>query len=157
MKKIFFIFPEFKNAITGGTLYDLETIRYLKKIHVPIKKIIVPSSINRMKLSCFVNNLPKKSIILIDGYLANKIHFLFRNNMHILMHHPSCLENRRGKMSNLNLYFSEKKALSDSKSIITVSNYMKKVISSILNKNLNIINKVKRALNNFARLSRIKS
>ena len=65
MKKIFFIFPEFKNTITGGTLYDLETIRYLKKIHVPIKKIIVPSSINRMKLSCLINNLPKKSIILI--------------------------------------------------------------------------------------------
>ena len=134
MKKIFFIFPEFKNTITGGTLYDLETIRYLKKIHVPIKKIIVPSSINRMKLSCLINNLPKKSIILIDGYLANKIYFLFRNNIHILMHHPSCLENSKGKMSNLNLYFSEKKALSYSKSIITVSNYMKKVISSILNR-----------------------
>ena len=134
MKKIFFIFPEFKNTITGGTLYDLETIRYLKKIHVPIKKIIVPSSINRMKLSYLVNNLPKKSIILIDGYLANKIYFLFRNNIHILMHHPSCLESRKGKMSNLNLYFSEKRALSCSKSIITVSNYMKKVISSILNK-----------------------
>ena len=34
MKKIFFIFPEFKDTITGGTLYDQEASKYLKKIHV---------------------------------------------------------------------------------------------------------------------------
>tara|TARA_B100001093_G_C26751363_1_gene981299 strand:+ start:201 stop:1187 length:987 start_codon:yes stop_codon:yes gene_type:complete len=134
MKKIFFIFPEFKDTITGGTLYDQEASKYLKKIHVPTKNIIVSNSIDRIKLSCLVNNLPKKSIILIDGYLANKISFLFHNNIHVLVHHPCCLENRKGKMTNLNLYFNEKKALSYSKSIITVSHYMKKVISSILHR-----------------------
>ena len=43
MKKIFFIFPEFKDTITGGTYYDHEVCRYLKKIHVPTKKIVVSS------------------------------------------------------------------------------------------------------------------
>jgi glycosyltransferase involved in cell wall biosynthesis len=134
MKKIFFIFPEFKDTITGGTYYDHEVCRYLKKIHVPTKKIVVSSSITQMRLSYLVKHLPKKSIILIDGYLANKISFAFNKNIHILVHHPCCLEKREGKMSNLNLYFNEKKAFSNSKSIITVSFYMKKVIQSLLDR-----------------------
>ena len=134
MKKLFFIFPEFEGTITGGTLYDYEVCKYLKKLHVPAKKIIVRNSITQMKLSSLVNNLPKKSIILIDGYLANRISFLFNKNIHILVHHPCCLEKREGKMSNLNLYFNEKKAFSNSKSIITVSFYMKKVINSLLDR-----------------------
>ena len=132
MKKIFFIFPEFKGAITGGTFYDYKVSFYLKKIHVPIKNIIVSDSINRIKLSSLINNLPKKSTVLIDGYLVNKIPFLFNKNIHILIHHPCCFEAKEGKMSNLNLYFNEKRALNYSKSIITVSKYMKKVIRSIL-------------------------
>jgi len=134
MKKLFFIFPEFEGAITGGTLYDYEVCKYLKKLHVPAKKIIVSSSITQIKLSSLVNNLPKKSIILIDGYLANRISFIFNKNIHILVHHPCCLEKREGKMSNLNLYFNEKRAFSNSKSIITVSFYMKKVINSLLDR-----------------------
>jgi len=131
MKKLFFIFPEFKDTITGGTFYDQEVSRYLKLLHVPLKKIIVSECISSIKLSFLIKNLPKKSTILIDGYLVNKISFLFHNNFHILIHHPCCLERREGKMSNLNLYFNEKKAFSLSKSIITVSQYMRKVIHSI--------------------------
>ena len=41
MKKLFFIFPEFEGTTTGGTLYDHEVCKYLKKLHVPAKKIIV--------------------------------------------------------------------------------------------------------------------
>ena len=134
MKKLFFIFPEFEGTITGGTLYDYEVCKYLKKLHVPAKKIIVSNSITQIKLLSLVNNLPKKSIILIDGYLANRISFLFNKNIHILVHHPCCLEKREGKMSNLNLYFNEKRAFSNSKSIITVSFYMKKVINSLLDR-----------------------
>ena len=132
MKKLFFIYPEFRDTITGGSLYDNEVSKHLKKICVSAKKIIVSNTIDRVKLSYLVNNLPKKSIILIDGYLANKIYFLFHNNIHTLVHHPCCLESKQGKMSNLNLYFNEKRALSYSKSIITVSYNMKKVINSIL-------------------------
>tara|TARA_B100001769_G_scaffold250868_1_gene224124 strand:- start:413 stop:1399 length:987 start_codon:yes stop_codon:yes gene_type:complete len=131
MKRLFFIFPQFKDTITGGTYYDHEVSRYLKKLHVPLKKIMVSECISSIKLSCLLKNIPKKSTILIDGYLANKISFLFHHNFHILIHHPCCLERREGKMSNLNLYFNEKKAFSKCKSIITVSNYMKKVINSI--------------------------
>ncbi len=131
MKRLFFIFPEFKDTITGGTFYDQEVSRYLKKLHVPLTKIIVSERISSIKLSHILKNLPKKSIVLIDGYLANRISFLFHNNFHILIHHPCCLERRGGKMSDLKLYFNEKKAFSRCKSIITVSNYMKRVINSI--------------------------
>ena len=68
----------------------------------------------------------------------NKIPFLFNKNIHILIHHPCCLEAKEGKMSNLNLYFNEKRALNYSKSIITVSKYMKKVIRSILYQKIKI-------------------
>ena len=131
MKRLFFIFPEFKDTITGGTYYDEEVSRYLKKLHVSLTKIIVSECISSIKLSCLLKNLPKKSTVLIDGYLASRISFLFHNNFHILIHHPCCLERREGKMSNLNLYFNEKRAFSQCKSIITVSNYMRKVINSI--------------------------
>ena len=138
MKKLFFIFPEFKDTTTGGTSYDQKVSKYLKKLHVPLTKIIVSNSINRVKLSYLINNLPKKSIILIDGYLVNKISFLFHNNIHILIHHPCCLEKIKGKMSDLNLFFNEKRALSNSKSIITVSQYMKKIINSLTYKIVDI-------------------
>ena len=31
MRKIYFIYPKFGSTITGGTLYDVELCKYLKK------------------------------------------------------------------------------------------------------------------------------
>ena len=32
MRKIYFIYPKFGSTITGGTLYDVQLCKYLKKI-----------------------------------------------------------------------------------------------------------------------------
>ena len=32
MRKIYFIYPKFGSTVTGGTLYDIQLCKYLKKI-----------------------------------------------------------------------------------------------------------------------------
>ena len=73
MRKIYFIIPTFNDAITGGTMYDLQLCRYLKKIYINVNTIFVDHRINHKKLFAKIQLLPKHSIIYIDGYIADKI------------------------------------------------------------------------------------
>ena len=139
MRKIYFIIPTFNDAITGGTMYDLQLCRYLKKIYINVNTIFVDHRINHKKLFAKIQLLPKHSIIYIDGYIADKITGFMRKrkNICILIHHPKSLE-YSDRMINLNLFFKEKFAFSNAKSIMTVSKYMKRTINKYLTKKVNV-------------------
>lgn len=132
MREVYFIIPEFDNSITGGTLYDKNILLHLKKNRVLIKEVRVPYNISTISLHKKINIIPKRSDILLDGYLANKIKIKITNRLNILIHHPCSMEVSNNQMSNINLYLSERKAFNDAESLITVSKTMRKVLSKYL-------------------------
>ena len=140
MRKIYFIYPKFGSTITGGTLYDIQLCKYLKKIFIYHFGIIVRHDISSIKLFTKLKKIPKESIIIVDGYLANRIKYIIKKfgNISLLVHHPCSLEDPSKRSSNLKLYFNEKTAFTYAKSITTVSKYMKLKISKYLNKNSKI-------------------
>ena len=138
MKEVYFIIPEFDNSVTGGTLYDDNLVRELKKHHTLIKEVRVHYKINTILLHKKINKIPKRSDILIDGYLVNKIRMKLFNRLNILIHHPCSLEKSNNQMSDINLYLSERKAFNTAESLITVSKTMKKVLSKYLDRNKKI-------------------
>ncbi len=133
MRKVYFIIPDFDCSITGGTLYDKNILLHLKKNHVLIKEVKVHYNINTISLHKKISSIPKGSVIILDGYLANKIKTKIANRLNILIHHPCSLETSNNKMSDVNLYLSERKVFNDAESLITVSKTMRKVILKYLN------------------------
>ena len=144
MRTVYFIIPNFDRSITGGTSYDFQVCKYLKKIHINIKTIVVNHDITSIQLFVKISKIPNTSIICMDGYLANKAtHIIKKNkNISLLIHHPCSLEKSNNNLTDLKLYFHEKISFSYAKSIITVSNYMRDVIKRYLNKKvkINIVN-----------------
>ncbi|MBT3548889.1 MAG: glycosyltransferase family 4 protein [Gammaproteobacteria bacterium] len=140
MRKIYFIYPEFGNITTGGTLYDFYLCKYLKKIFIYHQSITVNHDISNIKIFRKIKSIPKDSIIIIDGYLANRIKYLLKkyNNIHLLVHHPCSLEDPADTTSSLRLFFNEKIAFTHAQSITTVSKYMKSRISRYLNRSSKI-------------------
>ncbi len=138
MKEVYFIIPEFDHSITGGTLYDNNLTLELKKHRIPVREVRVRYNINVILLHKKINNIPKKSTILIDGYLVNKIRTRVTNRLNILIHHPCSMEISNNQMSNINLYLSERKAFNAAESLITVSKTMKKVLLKYLDSYKNI-------------------
>ena len=132
MKEVYFIIPEFDHSITGGTLYDNNLVLELRKHHISIKEVRVHYKINTILLHKKINKIPKRSVILIDGYLVNKIRTRVTNRLNILIHHPCSMEISNNKMSNINLYLTERKAFNAAESLITVSKTMKKVLLKYL-------------------------
>ena len=63
-----------------------------------------------IKLFTKLNKIPKESIIIVDGYLANRIKYIIKkfDNISLLVHHPCSLEDPAKRSSNLKLYFNEK-------------------------------------------------
>ena len=51
MKKIYFIVPTFRNSITGGSLYDYQVIKYLKKKHIRVRLIEVDHNISSLRIN----------------------------------------------------------------------------------------------------------
>ena len=129
MKKIYFIVPIFQNSITGGCLYDYQVIKYLKKKHIRISLIEVDHNISSLRINKTIKSLPIKSKILIDGYLSSKLYVSsFSQDITLLIHHPCTLENTDYILSDINLFFREKKSFSRAKKIITVSKTIMKII-----------------------------
>ena len=144
MRTVYFIIPNFDQRITGGTFYDFQVCKYLKKIYINVKTIVVNHDITSIQLFVKMSKIPSKSIIYMDGYLANKaIHIIKKNkNISLLIHHPCSLEKSNNNLKEPKLYFHEKISFSHAKSIITVSNYMRNVIKRYLNNKvkINIVN-----------------
>jgi len=132
VKEVYFIIPDFDHSITGGTLYDNNLVLELKKHFISITEIRVHYKINTILLHKKINKIPKKSSILIDGYLVNRIRTRVTRRLNILIHHPCSMEVSKNQMSNINLYLSERKAFNNAKSLITVSKTMKKVLLKYL-------------------------
>ena len=135
MKKIYFIIPYFENIKTGGTLYDLNVSIYLKNNFIYIIKKMVNHKISIIKLVKLINSIPKGSIILLDGLIANRLkhHIKLKNNINLLVHNPRSLEYSTNKFSNIKEYFDERRSFNRADKIITVSNYMKKEVLRYLN------------------------
>jgi glycosyltransferase involved in cell wall biosynthesis len=134
MKKIYFIVPTFRDSITGGSLYDYQVIRYLKKKHIRVSLIEVDHNISSLRINKVIKSLPIKSKILIDGYLSSKLYkSSFSQEIILLIHHPCTLENTDYILSDISLFFREKKSFSRAKKIITVSKTIMKIIRSISN------------------------
>ena len=144
MRTVYFIIPNFDQSITGGTFYDFQVCKYLKKIYINVKTIVVNHDITSIQLFVKMRKIPSKSIIYMDGYLANKaIHIIKKKkNISLLIHHPCSLEKSNNNLKEPKLYFHEKISFSHAKSIITVSNYMRNVIKRYLNNKvkINIVN-----------------
>ena len=134
MKKIYFIVPTFRNSITGGSLYDYQVIKYLKKKHIRVSLIEVDHNISSLRINKVIKSLPIKSKILIDGYLSSKLYkSSFFQEIILLIHHPCTLENTDYIFSDISLFFREKKSFSRAKKIITVSKTIMKIIRNISN------------------------
>ena len=134
MKKIYFIVPTFRNSITGGSLYDYQVIKYLKKKHIRVSLIEVDHNISSLRINKVIKSLPIKSKILIDGYLSSKLYkSSFSQEIILLIHHPCALENTDYILSDISLFFREKKSFSRAKKIITVSKTIMKIIRNISN------------------------
>ena len=140
MRKIYFIYPEFGSTVTGGTLYDVQLCKYLKKIFIYHYSIVVNHDISNIKLYSKIKSIPKNSIIVVDGYLANRIKDILKKykNINLLVHHPCSLEDPSSRSSNLRLFFNERLAFSQANKITTVSKYMKSKISRYLNNYSNV-------------------
>ena len=138
MRKIYFIYPKFGNITTGGTLYDFQLCLYLKKIFIYHQSIIVSHDASSIKIFSKLKSIPKDSIVIIDGYLANRIKYLLKKfkNINLLIHHPCSLEDPSNRTSCLRLFFNEKIAFTHAKSITTVSKYMQSRIRKYLNRRL---------------------
>ena len=138
MKNIYFIIPDFGESLTGGTIYDDQVIRALKKSHLSIKDIRVSPKVSSITLLRKIQLIPKHNTIILDGFLANKLKKRVINNLKILVHHPCSLEISNNQMKNIGLYFSERRAFNMADSLITVSKHMKSVLLKYLDSQKNI-------------------
>ncbi len=138
MKNIYFIIPDFGESLTGGTIYDDQVFKALKRSRLLIKDIRVSPKVSSITLLKKIQLIPKHNTIILDGLLANRLKKRVINNLKILVHHPCSLEVSKNQMQNIGLYFSERRAFNMADSLITVSKYMKSVLSKYLDSQKNI-------------------
>ena len=139
MRALYFIVPTFQNSITGGSLYDYQVIKYLKKKYVKVILKEVEHTIPTLRINKLIKSFPSKAKILIDGYLSNKINkSSFTYDISLLVHHPCALENNDYIFSDINLFLKEKRCFSNAKKIITVSKTIMKIVKKISNTKNNI-------------------
>ena len=132
MKKLYFIVPIFNDSITGGTLYDFNLIKHLKKKFIRVVLKSVKHDISCLQINRLIKSIPSQSKVIIDGYLSHKIsHSLHTRDIWLLIHHPCMLEDNDYVMSNIKLFFKEKKSYNNVKSIITVSKTIRETVKKL--------------------------
>ena len=61
MRALYFIVPTFQNSITGGSLYDYQVIKYLKKKYVKVILKEVEHTIPTLRINKLIKSFPSKS------------------------------------------------------------------------------------------------
>jgi len=143
MRKLFFVIPEFRGIITGGTLYDLQLGIALKENFIYQNNILINQQDSDIKISLKLKKIPTGSIICIDGLILSKLKNIINDlstkfKVIILIHHPESMEESSSPFNKINNYLKERKVLNSNITIVAVSHYIKKELRKYLNKYTNI-------------------